>query len=162
MADKQTPFSLFVRQALLYPLASPFLPAEADVRDGVSYANSTKTGTLSAGAPGLTWQTDPVVSLNFFPALTYAEYLNADGVTVNEIPQNIWRLPFLGELCGAIMDTFFTNSSGLPGGFSTSVSYWANLLVGDYNAMSASGSTDMLNYVSSLMTENFDVRCVKI
>ena len=45
--SKFTPFSLFIRQALLYPLISPFLPAEADVKKGVSYANSQKTGTLA-------------------------------------------------------------------------------------------------------------------
>jgi len=47
--QKQTPFSLFIRQALLYPLVSPFLPQPSDVKKDVSYASGQKVGTYEAG-----------------------------------------------------------------------------------------------------------------
>lgn len=37
-------FNLFVRQALLYPLTSPFLPAIEDVKEGVIYGGGSLIG----------------------------------------------------------------------------------------------------------------------
>ena len=42
---KYTPFSLFVKQALTYPLTSPFLPDPAVVVKDTSYANGALLGT---------------------------------------------------------------------------------------------------------------------
>jgi len=56
-----TAFQLFLRQCLLYPLTSPFLPPEDKVEDGYSYAAGQKTGTLTPTPPqglpktGQTW-----------------------------------------------------------------------------------------------------------
>jgi hypothetical protein len=50
--SKITPFNLFIRQCLLYPLTSPFLPPENKVEKDYSYAAGTKTGTLEAGVAG--------------------------------------------------------------------------------------------------------------
>lgn len=47
--SRYLPFQLFLRQALLYPLTSPFLPPENKVELGYSYAAGQKTGTLPAG-----------------------------------------------------------------------------------------------------------------
>lgn len=44
-----TPFQQFIRQCLLYPLASPFLPPEAKVEKDFSYAAGQKIGTLEPG-----------------------------------------------------------------------------------------------------------------
>jgi len=55
-----TAFNLFIRQCLLYPLASPFLPAPADVRKDLSYANGSKIGTLVGGGLPRTGQITPV------------------------------------------------------------------------------------------------------
>ena len=41
-----TAFQLFVRQCLLYPLVSPFLPPVNKVKKNYSYANNALTGTL--------------------------------------------------------------------------------------------------------------------
>ena len=41
-----TAFQLFVRQCLLYPLISPFLPPVNKVEKNYSYANNALTGTL--------------------------------------------------------------------------------------------------------------------
>lgn len=51
--SKYTPFSLFVRQAQLYPLSSPFLPVPAKVEKDHSYANGSLVGTLEGGGSGL-------------------------------------------------------------------------------------------------------------
>jgi len=53
LMSKKTPLSLFIRQAQLYPLDSPFLPPINKVEDGYKYANNTLEGTLEAGAAGL-------------------------------------------------------------------------------------------------------------
>lgn len=44
--SRLTAFQLFIRQALLYPLTAPFLPAVDDVRVGVIYSAGQLTGTL--------------------------------------------------------------------------------------------------------------------
>jgi len=44
--SKLTPLNLFIRQALLYPLDSPFLPPENKVEEDYSYAAGQKTGSL--------------------------------------------------------------------------------------------------------------------
>lgn len=49
--SKYLPLNLFIRQALLYPLTSPFLPPESKVEKNYSYAAGKKTGTLPAGIP---------------------------------------------------------------------------------------------------------------
>lgn len=46
--SKLLPLDLFIRQALLYPLDSPFLPPENKVEKGYSYAAGRKTGSLEA------------------------------------------------------------------------------------------------------------------
>ena len=55
--SKYLPFNLFVRQALLYPLTSPFLPPIAKVEKDYSYANASLIGTLAGGAVLHTGQT---------------------------------------------------------------------------------------------------------
>lgn len=47
--SKYLPFQLFLRQALLYPLTSPFLPPVDKVELGYSYAAGEKVGTLVGG-----------------------------------------------------------------------------------------------------------------
>jgi hypothetical protein len=51
--SKFTAFNLFIRQALLYPLTSPFLPPVNKVELAYSYANGTKIGTLAPAAAQL-------------------------------------------------------------------------------------------------------------
>ena len=49
--SKYLPLNLFIRQALLYPLTSPFLPPVDKVEDGHSYAAGRLEGTLEVGGP---------------------------------------------------------------------------------------------------------------
>ena len=49
--SKYTPYQLYMRQALLYPLTSPFLPPIAKVEKDFSYANGKLVGTLPAAPP---------------------------------------------------------------------------------------------------------------
>ena len=100
--SKYTPFSLFIRQALLYPLASPFLPAEADVKLAVSYANGKLTGSYTPVGPPLIFQPEPYLNMDWDAAAIYAEYLEIDGVTVSETPQSIWHIPTIEELFSVI------------------------------------------------------------
>jgi hypothetical protein len=48
---KYTPFSLFIRQCLNYPLESPFLPPPEKVSKDFSYANGSLLGTLPGRYP---------------------------------------------------------------------------------------------------------------
>ena len=48
-----TPFAQFIRQALLYPLYSPFLPPVSKVEKDFSYSAGQLKGTLEAGVAGL-------------------------------------------------------------------------------------------------------------
>lgn len=47
--SRLAPLDLFIRQALLYPLIAPFLPAVGNVRKDTSYAAGKLTGTLEVG-----------------------------------------------------------------------------------------------------------------
>ena len=47
--SKLAALDLFIRQALLYPLIAPFLPAVGDVRKDTAYAASQLVGTLEVG-----------------------------------------------------------------------------------------------------------------
>ena len=122
---KQSPFSLFIRQALLYPLASPFLPPIDKVQKDFSYSAGQLVGTLEAGPVELTWQ--PIATygpVDWDDANTYAEYLDADGVTVDETPQNIWTLPTESQLLARLSDEYVINTQSqvfLPG-----YNYWSS------------------------------------
>lgn len=159
-------FNLFVRQALLYPLASPFLPAVADVKKDVSYANGALIGTLEAGGGELVWQSVFTFTGTWNNAILYAQYLEADGVTVAGIPQNIWRLPKLGELLNALSQQFIEGGTKGPGSFVDGTSYWsgieyASIPVDAWSAFYYS----MFGYVdnsSGLKSNEYSVRCVKI
>jgi hypothetical protein len=94
---KQTPFSLFIRQCLLYPLASPFLPPENKVEKDYSYAAGQKTGTLEAGAGGGVPKTGQTTS--------YADY--DDGYYQKGYPKTGNRFTNNGD--GTITD----NATGL-------------------------------------------------
>jgi len=160
--SKYTPFSLFIRQALLYPLASPFLPAEADVKKDTSYANGALTGSYDPVVPVLEWQPDQNVLFDFYSALTYAEYLEADGVTVSECPQNIWRLPTAVEIGFALLNSYFEGDY-YPSGFVENVIYWSSVIVYGSWAWSfvcSQGNNMYVNYNSLGLDQN--VRCVKI
>lgn len=99
-------FNLFVRQALLYPLTSPFLPAVADVKKDVSYANGSLLGTYEVAPSVLTWTDSTFSGMDWDTAVLYAQYLDADGTTVDETPQNYWTLPTESQLLSAISDQF--------------------------------------------------------
>ena len=122
--DIKTGFNLFVRQALLYPLTSPFLPSVADVKKDVSYANGELVGILEAGVPVLTWSSSYGSYLDWLTALIWAEYLEIDGVTVSETPQNLWRLPYLEELIAEspIANPSFTKVGGFQSDY-----YWSGV-----------------------------------
>jgi len=49
--DNPTPFQQFIRQCLLYPLTSPFLPPANKVQKDFSYSAGQLIGTLEAGSP---------------------------------------------------------------------------------------------------------------
>lgn len=160
--SKYTPFSLFIRQALLYPLASPFLPPVAKVEKDFSYANGTLIGTLEAGGPALVWQTDQNVVFDWFNSFIYAEYLELDGVTISEMPQNIWRLPNLMEICLALVNSFFPTSPGFPGGFLSEVLYHQSDPASELECYTTYSTNIVMCCNISDKIEEFNVRCVKI
>jgi len=159
---RYTPFSLFVKQALQYPLASPFLPAEADVKSAVSYANGKLTGSYAPVGPPLIFQPEPTLSMDFAAAAIYAEYLEIDGVTVNENPQNIWHIPTIKELTSVIDYSIYnpaadeTKVPGIQSDF-----YWSSTAYADYTsyAWSVGFYSGYVDY--DVKTGNGYVRCVR-
>jgi len=160
--SKFTPFNLFIRQALLYPLTSPFLPAVGDVKLATSYAAGQKIGTYDPVPPPLEWQTDPDLLKTWADAVDYALHLEADGITVNEDPQNIWRLPTSVEIVKALSDQLFSDGSGVPGGFATEAIYWSSLVFDvDFSYAGNNIAFQTMCATYDVTIEN-NVRCVKI
>lgn len=158
----KTGFNLFVRQALLYPLTSPFLPAVADVKKNVSYANGELIGTLESGAPVLTWSSVNELSFYFDDAVLYAQYLESDGVTVSEIPQNIWRLPTMHEFMSVVDYSIYTPASLVSPAFN-SLTHWS----GDTCAFNSEYAWDIdmnTGYITfnEKVAQPYNVRCVLI
>ena len=60
--SKLLPFNLFVRQALLHPLVSPFLPPPIKVLKDFSYANGKQIGLLDPAGMGGTARTGQTIS----------------------------------------------------------------------------------------------------
>jgi hypothetical protein len=158
-------FNLFVRQCLLYPLISPFLPSPEDVKKDVSYANGALLGTLEAVPPALVWQPIATYGLvNWADANTYAQHLEADGETVNASPQNIWRLPTDRELLTRLSDEFNTDIIS-PVVFQGNYDYWTSDSLPGLSTYAFYDSYYNGNIVGGkrLKTQAYNyVRCVKI
>ena len=131
--ERQTPFSLFVRQALMYPLTSPFLPAEDKVLKDFSYGAGKKIGTLVYQLNTRIWQPFCGPSLTFDNALIYAQYLEDDGITINENPQNIWQMPCLDEIVPAGIDSQAPGFIGTPADFLNSYT-WSRVNTTEFTA----------------------------
>lgn len=149
-----TAFNLFVRQCLLYPLTSPFLPQESDVKLAVSYAAGQKIGTMptitqknypadqqlvdngdgtiSDISTGLMWAQNGVGNgcnngnqLIWTSAVGFADTLDFAGHTD-------WRLPTISELATIIdystsypsIDALFINTQ--------SSNYWSSTVNSSY------------------------------
>ena len=159
---KQTPFSLFIRQALQNFTGNSFIPQESDVKSGVQYASGQKTGSYAGGGGDPIWQYDQNQNLDWSSAQIYAQYLDADGATVDETPQNIWRLPTIGELMKAKTDGFISSDGG--GGFLSNSYHWS-ASEDIHNAGQAwfvFAYPSVLNLYSDSEEISFHVRCVKI
>jgi len=162
MPTKYTPFSLFIRQALLYPLTSPFLPAEADVKFGVSYANGKLTGQFYQTPPPENWQNDQNVTFNYADAVDYAAHLEVDGVTVNPEVQNIWRLPTISELIFAICLSVLPDGDGRTDVFNNSSEYIGSPLRDEFDMYTAKANGGFPQVNSQDSTGTYSVICVKI
>ena len=160
--NKITAFGLFIKQCLLYPLESPFLPDESVVELGVSYAAGQKIGSYNPVSPALVWQDDQNQSMDFASAQIYAAYLDADGVNVDEIEQDIWRVPTEIELMNALCNSYIDGGSLLPGGFQANCGYWSSTPYAGYpgNAWYASHSNGDVHSSDGNMTGQVLVRCV--
>jgi len=144
-----TAFQLFVRQCLLYPLISPFLPPVNKVEKNYSYANNALTGTLECAeqknypadqqfidngdgtvsdlSTGLMWAKDgngPGCNnggvLGWEDAVDFAEALVFAG-------HEDWRLPTISELETIIDYSNYNpviNSTVFPN--SRSAYYWSS------------------------------------
>jgi hypothetical protein len=94
-------------------------------------------------------------------ATEYCNYLEADGSTIAETPQNIWRLPTIGELLQGLNQGFMINTDG--GGFYNGYGYWSSTP----NASSPGSAwlaSDWSGYVVSYGSYGYSgvqVRCVR-
>ncbi|MEI7961341.1 MAG: hypothetical protein WCI04_03315 [archaeon] len=163
MTEKMTPFSLFVRQALLNPLASPFLPPVEYVLNDFSYANGTKIGTLDVEVIPLVWNTYTQTIFDWNDALILAQYIDADGYTIDETPQNYWRMPTGSELIEALVKAFL--ETGPPyNGFYADTSYCSSSEISEFEAYFGLNFTAMTLIIlgSDLKEAEHTLRCVKI
>jgi hypothetical protein len=106
--SKFTPFNLFIRQCLLYPLTSPFLPPVIKVEKDYSYANNALIGTLEAGVAGGLPRTGQTIEFvdgddghyqKGFP-LTGAKYTdNGDGTITDRGTNLMWVKDGAGAGC---------------------------------------------------------------
>lgn len=124
-------------------------------------SNALKYG-WSVGAPVLIWQTDPGLSLTYANALIYAQYLEADGVTVSATPQNIWRVPKIYEILTAHVNSIFYESTPYPGGFIIGRSYWSNNGATIYYTYFSAHAVDFDFDGSMYVPGPYYIRCVKI
>jgi len=96
--SKLLPFNLFMRQAGLYPLTSPFLPPISKVQLDYSYAAGRLIGTLVAGLPAALLKTGQVTSyktgddgdLELGVAKAYID--NANGTVTDTKTGLMWEL----------------------------------------------------------------------
>lgn len=110
--SKLLPLDLFIRQALLYPLISPFLPPVNKVEKDYSYAAGKRIGTLEVGGePGLPKTGQTVKYLNNDDGdlerglpLVGARFTDNEDGTISDI---VTGLMWIGNLAGAgINDTY--------------------------------------------------------
>ena len=96
-------------------------------------------------------------------AVEYCNYLEADGTTIGETPQNIWRLPTIGELMEGLTDQYMVFPA-IVSEFADNNYYWSSTLdVGTQgNAQFAYDGTPGDVYGSSAVeNDNISVRCVR-
>ena len=91
--SKYLPFNLFVKQALTYPLTTPFLPSIDTVLKNTIYANGNLTGTLTAaaihtGQEGV-WDSDGDDATNDGTPKSYTD--NGDGTVTDNHTGYVWQ-----------------------------------------------------------------------
>lgn len=160
--SRLTAFQLFIKQALQYPLASPFLPPENKVEKDYSYANGQKTGEMYPGTKPREWQTIQNLRFNYANAVHYAQYLEADGVTVASTPQNIWRLPTTSEYAYDLINDNWDWGSHEPGGFTYNDTFRTSEEDVGYGHMTVDNYYGYIIIDSGPDNLNLMVRCLKI
>jgi hypothetical protein len=90
-------------------------------------------------------------------AVEYCNYLEADGSTIAETPQNIWRLPKIGELLQGLTQGFMINTDG--GGFQNGGSYWT--VTNNSQPQYATGQSSGVSSSTSDPSTSYMVRCVR-
>jgi hypothetical protein len=91
-------------------------------------------------------------------AVEYCNYLEADGSTIAETPQNIWRLPSIGELLQGLSQGFMINTDG--GGFQNGSSYWS-ATNNSSQPQYAIGQSSGVSSSNSDPSSTYNVRCVR-
>ena len=157
---KQTPFSLFVRQALQLFGGISFSPQPSDVKKDVVYAGGNEVGTFVGAPVSLEWTDLTFSGMDWDTAVLYAQYLDADGVTVDETPQNYWSLPTESQLLAALSDQFIL---ALPSQtcFQDSIYYWSSCEGDSTLAWLANYiSGNVGGYYGAKSSQDYSFRCV--
>lgn len=55
-------------------------------------------GVIGTYKPEPVWSAESTTTMDYTSALDYAAHLELDGITINANPQNLWRLPTMGEI----------------------------------------------------------------
>jgi hypothetical protein len=139
------------------------VPPVDKVEDGYFYGpNNTLEGTLPAGGATLEWTADLGFGDTYENAVYLASHLEADGVTVSETVQNIWRIPTIAELYKAFGDTYFPGGSGLPGGFVGDGFYWSSTPQLPNWQWICGNLSGFINCAYDFPIAGYSLRCVKI
>jgi len=106
--SKYLPFQLFIRQCLLYPLTSPFLPPPEKVEKDFSYAAGQKIGTLEGGGGFGTAKTGQTIVYEAGDDGTYQKGYplvgdrftdNGDGTITDNASGLMWPKDLKGAAC---------------------------------------------------------------
>lgn len=160
--NKITAFGLFIQQCLLYPLTSPFLPAEVDVKKNVTYANGELIGRYEAGPVLPQWQPEPYLIMTWLSATIYAEFLEENGVTVSAEPQYYWQLPTINQLTIACTNMIDVGWVGGPTDFIMDAFYWTDVEWDPGRYIDVRFSYDYVVITSDYGSYEFNVRCVHV
>jgi hypothetical protein len=116
----------------------------------------------SSGSATLEWTADLGFGDTYENAVYLASHLEADGVTVSETVQNIWRIPTIAELYKAFGDTYFPGGTGLPGGFVGDGFYWSSTPQLPNWQWVCGNLSGVINCTYDFPIAGYALRCVKI
>jgi hypothetical protein len=118
-------------------------------------------GTATVAPYSLVLQTEQDFVLNWDDAISYAQHLEIDGITVSETPQNIWRLATISELMKFYGERYLEGNPNNITGFLSGNVYWASTLAGGISPYYIGYDEGSISFFYADKINLFNVRCVR-